>query len=169
MLSTTLATLAVFAFHGEDIAFSPFIVPVAGCIMILGIVVAGIWSGIRNREIQSTERLAAIAKGVPVPPTVEELALMHGKPTADVTRRRGNVRLAGTILVIGAFAVVAFFLILAAILQERDVLCGAAAGLIPFGIGVALLVDARTQSREIEESIAKGPTALSTYPTDRSL
>lgn len=172
MLSTTLAALALFS-DGGDIANSPFIVPVAGCIMILGIVVAGIWSSVRNREIQSTERLAAIAKGVPVPPTPEELALMHGKPSADITRRRGNVRLAGNILVIGAFGLVAFFLVLAAVLQERDVLCGAAAGLIPFGIGVALLLDARTQTREIEEAIAKGPTppptALSSYPTDRSL
>ena len=166
-----LNTLAVLAFHsdGSDMAFSPFIVPVAGCCMILGIVVAGIWSGIRNREIQSTERLAAIAKGVPVPPTPEELAIMHGKPSADATRRRGNVRLAGTILVIGGLSLVAFFLVLTAILQERDVLCGAAVGLIPLGIGIALLVDARIQTREIEESITKGPTALSSYPTDRSL
>jgi hypothetical protein len=167
----TLNALAFF--NNSDIAFSPFIVPVAGCIMILGIVVAGIWSGIRNREIQSTERLAAIAKGVPVPPTPEELAIMHGKPSADSTRRRGNVRLAGTILVIGALGLFAFFALLAAILQERDVLCGLAVGFIPLGIGIALLVDARTQSREIEESIAKGPsahpTALSPYPTDRSL
>ena len=166
-----LTTLAFF--NGSDVAFSPFIVPVAGCCMILGIVVAGIWSGIRNREIQSTERLAAIAKGVPVPPTVEELAIMHGKPSADATRRRGNVRLAGTILVIGAFGLVAFFAALAAILQERDVLCGLAVGFVPLGIGIALLLDARTQTREIEESIAKGPiappTAISSYPTDRSL
>jgi hypothetical protein len=169
-----LATLATFAFHdAADYANSPFIVPVAGCCMVLGIVVAGIWSGIRTREIQSTERLAAIAKGVPVPPTPEELAIMHGKPSADATKRRGNIRLAGTILVIGALGLVAFFAVLAAILQERDVLCGLAVGLIPLGIGVALLVDARTQTREIEESIAKGPiaphTALSSYPTDRSL
>ncbi len=169
-----LSTLNALAFfNNSDIAFSPFIVPVAGCCMILGIVVAGIWSGIRNREIQSTERLAAIAKGVPVPPTAEELAIMHGKPTADATRRRGNVRLAGTILVIGAFGLVAFFLVLAAVLRERDVLCGAAVGLIPLGIGIALLVDARTQTREIEEAVAKGPlapqTAISTFPADRSL
>jgi hypothetical protein len=148
-----LDTLAMF-FNNMD---SPFIVPVAGCAMILGIVVAGIWSGIRNREIQSTERLAAIAKGVPVPPTVEELALIHGKPSADTTRRRGNVRLAGTILVIGAISLVAFFLVLSAILQERDVLSGAAVGLIPLGIGIALLVDARTQTREMQESIRTHP------------
>jgi len=166
-----LAALALFT--NSDIAFSPFIVPVSGCIMILGIVVAGIWSSVRNREIQSTERLAAIAKGVPVPPTPEELAILHGKPSADATRRRGNIRLAGTILVIGAVSLVAFFLVLASVLRERDVLCGAAVGLIPLGIGIALLIDARTQSREIEESIAKGPSvhsaALPSYPADRSL
>jgi len=170
-MTNPLAALAFFT--NSDIAFSPFIVPVSGCIMILGIVVAGIWSSVRNREIQSTERLAAIAKGVPVPPTPEELAIMHGKPSADATRRRGNVRLAGTILVIGALGLVGFFLLLSAILHERDVLCGAAVGLIPLGIGIALLVDARTQSREIEESLAKGPavhsTALPSYPADRSL
>jgi len=172
MLSTTLAALALFS-DSSEVANSPFIVPVAGCIMILGIVVAGVWSKTRTREIQSTERLAAIAKGVPVPPTVEELAIMHGKPSADATRRRGNIRLAGTILVIGAVGLVAFFLVLASILQERDVLSGAAVGLIPLGIGIALLIDARTQTREIEEAIAKGPiaphTAISPYPTDRSL
>lgn len=169
-----LSTLNALAFfNSTDMVYSPYIVPVAGCCMILGIVIAGIWSGIRNREIQSTERLAAIAKGVPVPPTVEELAIMHGKPSADATRRRGNVRLAGTILVIGAIGLVAFFLVLATILQVRDVLCGAAVGLIPLGIGIALLVDARTQTREIEEAVAKGPiaphTAISSFPTDRSM
>src|ERR1700744_4524193 len=113
---------------------SPFIVPVAGCAMILGIVIAGIWSGIRNREIQSHERLAAIAKGVPVPPTVEELAIMHGRPSADSTRRRGNVRRGGLVLLGVAAGLVAFFITLSAILQVRAVLAGAAAGLIPLGV-----------------------------------
>jgi hypothetical protein len=135
---------------------SPFIVPVAGCAMILGIVVAGIWSGIRNREIQSTERLAAIAKGVAVPPTAEELAIIHGKPSADTTRRRGNVRRGGIVLLGTAFGLVAFFITLASILQERDVLCGAAVGLIPLGIGIALLIDARIQTRELEEATHSG-------------
>ncbi len=77
---------------------SPFIVPVAGCLMILGIVLAGVWSGVRNREIQSRERLEAIARGVPIPPTPEELAITHGRPTSDLRRRRANIRLAGVVL-----------------------------------------------------------------------
>jgi Domain of unknown function (DUF6249) len=159
-----LTALALFSNNID----SPFIVPVAGCAMILGIVVAGIWSGIRNREIQSHERLAAIAKGVPVPPTVEELAILHGKPSVDSTRRRGNVRRAGIVLLGTAVGLAAFFVTLASILQERDVLCGAAVGLIPLGIGIALLIDARIQTREIDEASNIAPPAHLSV-NDRSL
>ena len=152
-----LSTLAFFLSNFD----SPFVVPVAGCVMILGIVVAGIWSGIRNREIQSHERLAAIAKGVPLPPTVEELAIMHGKPSADGTRRRGTVRRTGIVLLGSAAGLVGFFVALAAVLQERDVLSGATVGLIPLGIGIALLIDARIQTRELDEAAASGPASQS--------
>jgi hypothetical protein len=147
-----LAALAI----SSEFVFSPFIVPVAGCVMILGIVVAGIWSGIRTREMQSQERLAAIAKGLPLPPTAEELALIHGRPPADASRRRGNVRRWGIVLVAGAVGLVLFFAVLSAVLQERDVLSGMAVGFIPLGIGVGLLIDARMQTREIEEATAQG-------------
>jgi hypothetical protein len=148
--------LAMLADVG-DVARSPFIVPVAGCIMVLGIVVAGIWSSVRTREIQGQERLAAIARGVPVPPTVEELAIMHGKPAADGRRRRGNVRLGGIVLLGTAAGLILFFIALAAVLRERDVLCGAAVGLIPLGVGVGLLIDAGIQKRENPESAVVEP------------
>jgi hypothetical protein len=141
---------AFFQSGVAGVAESPFIVPVAGCIMVLGIVVASIWSGIRSREMQSQERLAAIARGVPLPPSVEELAIMHGKPTTDLTRRRANIRLAGLILVSAAFGLMLFFVALSLILGQRDVLCGAAVGLIPLGIGVGMLYDTKVQTREIE-------------------
>jgi len=138
--------------YGSTVIDSPFAVPVAGCVMILGISVAGIWSGIRAREMQSQERLAAIARGVPLPPTVEELAIIHGKPSVDSTRRRGNTRRAGIILLGCAAGLILFFIALSAVLQVREVLCGAAVGLIPLGIGVGFLVDANIQSRELEEA-----------------
>jgi hypothetical protein len=143
--------LLTFLEEGGNMFFSPFVVPVAGCVMVLGIVVAGVWSGIRNREMQSNERLAAIAKGVPIPPSIEELAIMHGKPSIDATRRRANIRLAGIILVFTAVGLMLFFAALAAILHERDVLCGLAVGLIPLGIGVGMLYDVQIQGREIAE------------------
>jgi len=142
---------------------SPFVVPVAGCLMTLGIVIAGVWSGNRANELKSQERLAAIARGVPLPPTVEELAIIHGKPSVDGTRRRGNTRRAGIILLGCAGGLILFFIALAAVLQERDVLCGAAVGLIPLGIGIGFLVDTRIQSRELEEAAFHNQSAP---PTD---
>lgn len=143
----------------SDSVSSPFIVPVAGCAMILGIVIAGIWSSVRQREIQSRERLEAIARGVPIPPTPEELAITHGRPSANLARRRANIRLAGVVLLASAVGIVLFFVALAAILQERDVLCGAAVGLVPLAIGVGFLIDTRIQTHEMEEMSASGGTA----------
>jgi hypothetical protein len=155
----SLLALAMFREYGGAID-SPFSVPIAGCAMVACIVVASMWSANRRRELQSQERLAAIAKGMPVPPTEEELALMHGKPSTDSTRRRGNTRRAGIVLLGCAVGLILFFITLSYVLQERDVLAGAAASLIPFGIGVGFLIDARIQSRELEES------ASNPHPTD---
>lgn len=145
-------TLAMLSIGGGDM--SPFVVPVAGCAMVLGIVIAGVWSSVRQREVQSQERLAAIAQGVPIPPTPEELAIIHGRPSQDQAKRRANIRLAGIVLLGVAAGLILFFIALAAVLQERDVLCGAAVGLIPLGIGAGFLVDTRIQTREMEEARA---------------
>ena len=139
---------------------SPFIVPVAGCLMILGIVLGGVWSSVRNREIQSRERLEAIARGVPIPPTPEELAITHGRPTADLRRRRANIRLAGVVLLASGAGLVLFFVALAAVLQERAVLCGAAAALIPLAVGAGFLIDTKIQTREMDEIRAQGGSSI---------
>jgi high-affinity Fe2+/Pb2+ permease len=124
---------------------SPFIVPVAGCLMILGIVLGGVWSSVRNREIQSRERLEAIT---------------HGRPTSDLRRRRANIRLAGVVLLASAVGLILFFIGLAAVLQERDVLCGAAVGLIPLAIGFGFLIDTKIQTREMDEVRAQGNSSV---------
>ncbi len=141
--------LAMFLSGVGEVAESPFIVPVAGCIMTLGIVVASIWSGIRSREMQSQERLAAIAKGIQPPPTLDELAILHGKPVTAPRRRYAAVRLWGIVLLGAAVGMILFFVSLSTILRQREVLSGAALGLIPLGIGLGLLVDADLQKKEI--------------------
>jgi len=136
---------------------SPFIVPVASFVMVLGIVAVGSWSNARKRELESQERLAAIAKGLVLPPTAAEIAATQGRPAISLVRRRANIRLAGIVLLGAAVGIALFFIALATILQERDVLSGAACALIPFGIGVGFLIDTRIQSREIDESTPHPP------------
>ena len=141
----------------SDTFNSPYIVPVGSFVMVLGIVAVGAWSNARKRELESQERLAAIAKGLVPPPTAAELAATQSRPATSLFRRRANIRLSGIVLLGAAAGIVLFFIALAAILQERDVLCGAACGLIPFGIGVGFLIDTRIQSQEIDESTPNPP------------
>jgi hypothetical protein len=143
----------------RDIFDSPFVVPVAACVMALGMSGFGAWSSARKRELQSQERLAAIAKGMPLPPTPDEIAAMHGRPGPDVARRRANVRLWGMIMLGLGLGMVLFFIALAAVLQVRPVLSGAAAGLIPLGIGIALLIDVRLQRNEASQVDAAAETS----------
>ena len=152
---THAVSLFTFLFGSgvADAFSSPFIVPVAGTVMVLGIVVAGIWSGVRHQEMRSQERLAAIAKGLPLPPTLEEQALMKASglvETNTLERQRNASRRAGLVLVFTGVGLVAFFVMLTAVLHVREILCGAAAGLIPVGIGIGFLVDAKIRTRDIE-------------------
>jgi hypothetical protein len=140
---------AMFSALG-DIANSPFIVPVAGCAMIVGIIGFNAWAGVKRRELQSQERLAAIARGIPATPTPEELANLNGRPSTDLNRRYANVRLAGIILTAGSVGLALFFTLLTIVIGQREILSGVACALIPAGIGAGLLIDARMQKQAID-------------------
>ncbi|SFS17510.1 hypothetical protein SAMN05421771_3179 [Granulicella pectinivorans] len=150
---------------------SPYIVPVSACAMVLGIVIASKVAEVRKRQLEYEERMAALAKGLPLPPLESESknqmwAAMNGAPMQQmqqmqrereaegIARRRGGIRRAGIILVTGAVGVALFFAVLAMILQERDVFAGVPCALIPFAIGVGLLIDARVNTKEQEEAAA---------------
>ena len=157
-----MTVLALFDRTLTDLFFSPFIIPVAGCLTGLGIVLGGIYSGIRHREMQSQERLALIASGQPIPPSMEELAILHGSGSRSIRRSDGRgARRAGIVLVSLAFGLMAFFVALAAILQTRAVLCGAAVGLIPLLMGIGFLIDARMNAREAASAAAE---PVSSFP-----
>jgi hypothetical protein len=151
MILEALAAVMSLSSEGE-IANSPFIVPVAGCIMIAAIVGFNAWGSARKRQIESEERLAAIARGITPPPTREELELTRAPRSSSSSRRYSNIRLTGVILIAGAVGVILFFSALAAILHERDVLSGVACGLIPLGLGAGFLIYARLQKKDLEDN-----------------
>ncbi len=162
IVSSLMAMGAVFADSSLGEVFnSPFIIPVAGTVMILGIVVAAIWAGVRTREMRSQERMAAIARGVP-PDSGWQSAMGRdafteagypnpGFPLGNGPRNDGaGARRAGLVLCGVGLGLCAFFAALAAVLQVRAVLCGGAAGLIPLAIGIAFLIDGRLRRVEFD-------------------
>ena len=90
-------------------------------------------------------------EGVPI----EEIEKLMGpgeeeKPTPkDPLRSLSNARRTAIVLVSVGLGLVLFFITLYLILQERGILSGAAAGLIPLAIGIGFFVDYNLQKREL--------------------
>jgi hypothetical protein len=125
---------------------SPFIVPVAAFAMVLGIVIVANISNYHTRKLKSEERMAAIAKGIPLPPEPQiDLTTLgqieRASSQEDAVRRARGLRTGGIVLVSIGVGLSVFGWLLAWIVQQHDVLVVSAAGLIPLAIGIGLLVD----------------------------
>jgi hypothetical protein len=134
-----------------DFFMSPLIVPVAGCAVGAIAIVSGIWLDGHKRRLKSEERLAMLARGVPLAEIEKILgAGSEDKPAVkDPLQSLGNARRAGIVLVSVGAGLVLFFLVLAEILHVREILSGAAAGLIPLAIGIGFFIDYNLQKREL--------------------
>lgn len=128
---------------------SPFLIPIAAFAMVLGIVIAKEIAEYHVRRLKTEERLAAIAKGVPLPP---DLALEDGHPERSLTpeereRHARGLRTGGIACIAVGIGLALFSFALTAIVHQRDVLAVAAAGIIPFAVGVGLVVDYKLRTR----------------------
>ena len=130
---------------------SPFIVPVAGCVMILGLGAGGIYSEMRGKELRSQERIAMLNRGVPLA-EIERLSATANeaeKKVRDPLRSLANARRSAMVLLSCGVGLGLFGLLLYAILGIRPVLIVAAAGVINLAIGGGFLVDYNMQEREL--------------------
>jgi hypothetical protein len=133
-----------------DFLTSPFIVPVAGCAVGAIAIVSGIWFEAQQRRNKAEQRMAMIARGIPIA-EIEKL-LGRGdeeKRVRDPLRSLGNARRTGIVLVSLGMGLILFFVALSVIVHERDVLAGSAAGIIPLAIGIGFFIDYNLQKREL--------------------
>ena len=133
-----------------DFMMSPFVVPVAGCMVGIVAIVMGIWSQAHARGLKAQERIAMISRGLPI----HEIEKLFGRVdeerrVRDPVRSLGGARRAGIVLVSTGVGLSLFFVTLSAVLRERDVLTGAAIGLIPLAIGIGFFIDYHLQKREL--------------------
>lgn len=130
---------------------SPFVVPVAGCIMILGLGVAGIYSEMRGKELRSQERIAMLNRGVPLA-EIERMSATANeqeKKVRDPLRSLAIARRTAIVLLSVGVGLGIFGFLLALIVQKREVLVVAAIGVINLAIGAGFLVDYSMQKREL--------------------
>jgi Flp pilus assembly protein TadB len=129
--------------------FSPFVVPVAGCLMILGLGIAGIYSEMDQRRLRSQERMTLLARGMSVDDIERMQRQAANDDAVDPLRTLNNIRRTAMILLACGLGIVVFGLLLAVILQIRVLLIVPAAGLIPFAIGIGFFVDYKMQARDL--------------------
>jgi hypothetical protein len=133
-----------------NFVFSPFIVPVAACAVGIVAIICGIWLEGHKRRIKSEERMAMIARGVPLNEIEKMLGAGDEKPPVkDPMRSLATARRTGIVLVSVGLGLALFFITLSFIVQERDVLAGAAVGIIPLAIGIGFFIDYHLQKREL--------------------
>jgi hypothetical protein len=152
-----------------EVLRSPFIVPIGAFLVAIVAIVAGIMSEAHRRRIKSEERMAMIARGVPIAEIERLIGTKEdeGKSPKDPLRSLSNARRAGIVLTSIGVGVILFFLVLTAILQVREVLSGAAAGLIPLAIGIGFFIDYHLQKRELSRFGLEVSADLP--PTDRRI
>lgn len=134
-----------------EIFRSPLIIPLGAFLVAIVAIVSGIWSQAHHVRVKAEQRMAMIARGM----SIQEIERLLGttddevRPAKDPLRSLGNARRAGIVLVSTGVGLILFFLVLTEILQVREVLSGAAAGLIPLAIGIGFFIDYRLQKREL--------------------
>jgi hypothetical protein len=129
--------------------FSPFVVAVAGCLMILGLGCFGIYSEMHQRRMRSQERMTLLARGMSVEDIERLQRQVQNEDASDPVRTMNAIRRTAMILFGSGTGIVLFGLLLAAILQTRVLLIVAAAGLIPVAIGAGFWIDYKMQARDL--------------------
>ncbi|WP_263383273.1 DUF6249 domain-containing protein [Granulicella arctica] len=130
---------------------SPFIVPLGGAAVAIVAIVAGIMSQAHAVRVKADQRMAMLARGMSVAEIEQLLGLGQDEKRApkDPLRSLGNARRTGIILVSSGIGIMLFFLALTAIIQQKEILSGAAVGFIPLAIGIGFFIDYNLQKREL--------------------
>jgi hypothetical protein len=100
------------------------------------------WAAVQRRRMAHAERLAALEKGVPIPPESGTNGSSHRPPTTrEGYLLRGLIWSAIGLGIVVAGATVAYFT--APYSDRQDALTIACLGFIPFALGLAYLLYAR--------------------------
>jgi len=130
---------------------SPFIIPIGAFAVAIVAIAGGIWSDIHSKRIRADQRMAMLARGISIDDVEKVLGKVREEERGpkDPLRSLSNARRTGIVLVSSGIGIMLFFITLMVILNEREVLCGAAAGLVPLAIGIGFFVDYNLQKREL--------------------
>ena len=117
---------------------------------IVAIVSVVVSEGNRQR-LTAEQRMAMVARGMPADDIDKLLtkATVDGRPVKDPMQSLANARRTAIVLISSGIGLALFFILLSFIVSERDVLAGAAVGLMPLAVGIGFVIDYHLQKRDL--------------------
>jgi hypothetical protein len=130
---------------------SPYVVPLGAFAVGIIAIVSGAVSQAHNQKLKADQRMAMVARGMHADDIDKLLgkASGDGKPMRDPLQSLATTRKTGIVLISSGVGLLLFFVVLAWVLSEHEVLSGGAVGLIPLAIGVGFLIDYKLQKRDL--------------------
>jgi hypothetical protein len=130
---------------------SPYAVPLGAFAVGIVAIIAGAVSAQHREKLKADQRMAMVARGMNADDIDKLLGKnsVDGKPWKDPMQSLRNTRRTAIVLISSGLGLMLFFFVLAWIVQEHEVLSGAAVGLIPLCIGAGFLIDYNLQKRDL--------------------
>jgi hypothetical protein len=131
--------------------FDVWAIPIGAFAVAIVAIVAGIWGEANRQRLTAEQRMAMVARGMPADDIDKLLtkAIVDGRPVKDPMQSLANTRRTAIVLISSGMGLALFFIVLSLIVNNRDVLAGAAVGLMPLAVGVGFLIDYNLQKRDL--------------------
>ena len=131
--------------------FDVWAIPIGAFAVAIVAIVSGVLSEANRQRLTAEQRMAMVARGMPVADIDKLLtrANVDGKPVKDPMQSVANTRRTAIVLISSGIGLALFFIVLSIIVGQRDVLAGAAVGLIPLAVGIGFLIDYHLQKRDL--------------------
>jgi hypothetical protein len=126
---------------------SPFVIPLGAFLVAIVAIVTGAAAAANKQRLKAEQRMAMVARGMNAE-DIDKLLSTESRPVKD--QSISTTRRIAIVLISTAVGLCLFFLTVAWITREPEVLNGVAIGLIPLAIGIGFLIDYKLQKRDLE-------------------
>jgi len=131
--------------------FDVWAIPIGAFAVAIVAIISGVMGEGNRQRLTAEQRMAMVARGMPADDIDKLLtkATVDGRPVKDPMQSLANTRRTAIVLISSGVGLALFFIVLSFIVGQRDVLAGAAVGLMPLAVGAGFLIDYRLQKRDL--------------------
>jgi hypothetical protein len=128
-----------------------FMIPLGAFAVAIVAIIGGILGEAHRQRLKAEQRMTMVARGMSAGEIDKLLGKSNvdAKPAKDPLRSLANTRRTAIVLISSGLGLALFFITLASVQRQFDILSGAAVGFIPLAIGIGFLIDYKLQKRDL--------------------